>query len=1044
MFNFRFSPLDMRFFISSLTLISLAVFFAGCNVPFDAASSVNGTTGCVEMPGIPPRTDYCEMLERDIQGEHYGFIAGNKLYYVAGSFGAYWDEFWEPETLGFTHPLFRDGRARGNAIVQSEIGGDGHDSWGWEFWRKTRSAYGTLIIDGTEHKHPEPKTLDWRPDKMVANYEVAGVNIREDKFISRDDVLTTVIVSDQDVEIRFEGESFWDDSKVPTFDGDNIEGSFSRTCESEITFNASANIMRLVEGGTAVVKQKYGEPAAVGRMMYDGLSFVYSSSVPMEDVKWAQRKAGNLGYSFVLKLPAGQPVSLTLAIADDYLDALARSQQVNAESAPAMADKTEWFNDLLNEQIPYFRCSDEKAVETYYYLWALNFMYFRDVGEGWLKYPHTQTAVNNFMGLHLWDSWAFIQAGSWVADKWEWGFGNTLSWQYMVPFKNEANNMPDNFGKGWYSPLVRMVFVGATEPAWQQYRRSGDIKYLEEAYSKVFKPLYWDNHGPTKSFGTDVNAVDALSDMAAALGETADVEHWQGFREKKVKDFKNGWSGRWDGFYGGRGVPWKDIWALSALQSVAMPKEWGEQMVEEYVLDTDKGFASPVGVNTRAADSPPNGIFRCSTISTWLAIDGMFRQDQAYAGILTTLNHTKAMHREWGYPVAPEAWDENHLAWGSRYYNWDLAHVLPMIEWLAGLDYSIPDQQFTFAPHLPSTWDFIETYTPVVVDGKTNWVHARVERKGAGDPVEVHATVAGNPLNETIIAPYTEDRVVLETKGYGEETKLANAVQFRAFQSENTVELVLGEKLKTYKTLVWSTPRTRIFHGSVAVDVENLLPGTVMRYTTDGSDPTENSPHWEGPLQVDLTTVFKLRAYSENGSKYEPYEMVYTATDLKPSDADGTDTKTGIFYRYYELEEKHSSLPDFESLEPLKTGTLTADQFKQHINVDAIADDRKESYALHLTSFLSVPTDEVYHFHLHADDGASIVIDGQAVVDLNTHSYVDAWEAEGSIGLQQGLHQVDIFYYQDARRTRLTVKSRKGDDAEYQYITPDSWQVPAR
>ena len=37
----------------------------------------------------PPKTDYCEMLQRDIQGEHYGFIAGNKLYYIAGSFGAY-------------------------------------------------------------------------------------------------------------------------------------------------------------------------------------------------------------------------------------------------------------------------------------------------------------------------------------------------------------------------------------------------------------------------------------------------------------------------------------------------------------------------------------------------------------------------------------------------------------------------------------------------------------------------------------------------------------------------------------------------------------------------------------------------------------------------------------------------------------------------------------------------------------------------------------------------------------------------------------------
>jgi hypothetical protein len=173
------------------------------------------------------------MLQRDIEGEHYGFMAGNKLYYVAGSFGAYWHEYWESETLGFTHPMFRDGRARGNAVVDAEVGGYGHDSWGWEFWRKTRSAYGTLIVDGEEHVHPKPRTLDWRPDKMVASYDVGGVQIREDKFISRDDVLTTVIIADQDVEIRFEGESFWDGSKVPTFDGDNIEGSFSRTCESE-------------------------------------------------------------------------------------------------------------------------------------------------------------------------------------------------------------------------------------------------------------------------------------------------------------------------------------------------------------------------------------------------------------------------------------------------------------------------------------------------------------------------------------------------------------------------------------------------------------------------------------------------------------------------------------------------------------------------------------------------------------------------------------------------------------------------------------------
>ena len=989
----------------------------------------------------PPWTDYNEMLERDIQGDHYGFIAGNKLYYVAGSFGAYWDEFYESETLGFTHPLFRDGRARGIGIVDVEVGGLGHDSWGWEFWRKTRAAYGTLIIEGSKYPEPKPKTLNWRPDKMVATYDVAGVQLREEKFISLDDVLTTVIVADQDVEIVFNGESFWDSSKVPTFDGDQMEGIMSRSCESIITFDKKANAMRLVEAGTAVVKPQYGKPVTVGRMMYDGLSFVYTASVPMEAVEHDRKRGGNLSYTFRLKLPAGQPVALSLAVADAYPDALSRASRVANEAASAMEAKSTWFNNLLNEQIPYFRCSDEMTVQTYYYLWALNFMYFRDIGEGWLKYPHTQTAVNNFMGLHLWDSWAYIQAGSWVADKEKWGFGNTLSWQFMVPYKSPANCMPDNFGKGWYSPIVRMVFVGAVEPAWQQYRRSGDKQYLEEAYNKVFKPLYYDGNGPTPSFGTEINAIDALINMATVLGETEDIEHWKAFRPNQVEQFKRQWSGQWEGFYGKPSPAWKDIWALSALQCVEMPKEWGKTMVEEYVLDTDKGFASPLGVNTRAADSPPNGIFRCSTISSWLAIDGMFRQEQPFAGILTTLNHTKAMHREYGYPVAPEAWEENHLAWGSRYYNWDLAHVLPLLEWVAGLDYNVPDKTFTFAPHLPSTWDYILTYTPVVLDGETHWVRSFVERKGSGKKVKIHADVQGNPMKKTIIAPYTEDRNVMQSKGPGAPIKRANSIAFESEESDAKVTLSLGKKQTAYKTLVWSTPRTRIFHGSVNVGIENLVPGTVVRYTMDGSEPTERSPLWDGRVEVDRTTTFKVRAYGNDGSIYEPYEMLYEKTDLEPSVSSVAQSKPGVFYRFFELEGRSTKLPDFEKLEPTRTGILSGDLFAEGKGLSEISGERKEGFALHMSSHLRVPEDAVYHFYLHADDGARVVIDGRVVIDLDSHSYMDAWEASGSIGLKQGLHRVEVFYYQDKHRTRLNLKSRKGDEPEYKSISSQDWYL---
>ena len=75
----------------------------------------------------------------------------------------------------------------GNGIVNG-VGGTGHDQWGWEFWRRTKSAYGTVVVNGEKFKHPTPISLEWRPDKMVAKYEIGNTTITEEKFIRSDDL----------------------------------------------------------------------------------------------------------------------------------------------------------------------------------------------------------------------------------------------------------------------------------------------------------------------------------------------------------------------------------------------------------------------------------------------------------------------------------------------------------------------------------------------------------------------------------------------------------------------------------------------------------------------------------------------------------------------------------------------------------------------------------------------------------------------------------------------------------------------------------------
>ncbi|NQT86849.1 hypothetical protein HQ560_08805, partial [bacterium] len=465
-------------------------------------------TMCALLPTFAvagTRTDICGLLARDIAGKQHGFLAGNLMYYVGGQSSTKWKTI-ENETLGFTHPMFRDGRARGHGIVTG-AGGTGHDKWGWEFWRKTRGAYGTVFVDGKAFEHPVPKEMIWRPDRQVCRYEVGGVTIHETKFISLDDVLCSIIRTSAPVTIEFKGHSFVHPGRVPTFDGDPPNTPLHCKRTATASFDRERNAIHVVEGGTIMTKPAWKAPAVEGKIMYDGMSVVLSASAPFTPTL-ERDKEGRQVYTFRVPCEPGTPLVLVYAQGDDYVPTVARARAVLAAPHAALAAKTKYMNDLLTQQIPAFDCSDPAAVKTYYYLWALYFMYTTDIGKGWEQYPHTQTAVNNFMGLHLWDSWVYAGMGSWVVDKWAWGHGNVLSWKFMVPFKDKNNAMPDNFGIAWYSPGVWMNFVGTVEFAWQQYEQSGDQRFLRDVYDELFRPLYWT--GVQHCYGIELNAIDDL------------------------------------------------------------------------------------------------------------------------------------------------------------------------------------------------------------------------------------------------------------------------------------------------------------------------------------------------------------------------------------------------------------------------------------------------------------------------------------------------------------------------------------------------------
>lgn len=70
------------------------------------------------------------------------------------------------------------------------------------------------------------------------------------------------------------------------------------------------------------------------------------------------------------------------------------------------------------------------------------------------------------------------------------------------------------------------------------------------------------------------------------------------------------------------------------------------------------------------------------------------------------------------------------------------------------------------------------------------------------------------------------------------------------------------------------------FHGTQNVELTTMVPGAVIRYTLDGSEPSERSPIYEEPLYLDRTTVVRARAYYPDGSTGRVAEARYRTLAL--------------------------------------------------------------------------------------------------------------------------------------------------------------------
>lgn len=737
----------------------------------------------VRLSAAPPIIDYCQRLQQDVQGRRHGFLAGNTSYYIGG-FHASWQVV-EHETIGLTHPFHHDLRSRGVGRVQSrgqgaDNTGLGHDFTGWEFYKDTRVLYGSVIVNGVVHRHPAPLRMWWRPDRMVCEYEVDGVRLREEKFITRSDVVCSLITSSEPVTLRFQGHSFF--------------GRHSETSTARSEFVAEYQAICLTEGGTTRCRPDSDRRQRLGPIMYEGMTTVLSASQNFANsLQLSVRDNNQQAYQFELAVD-DSGVAVVWAMDDDRDAALARAAAVTAAPRAARDAKTQHMNELLSRQIPYFRCSDERHTDIYYYLWSLYLMYDIDVQSGWETVPHTQTAVNNFLGMHRYDATFQIRTGSWVADKTRYACGNVLTWKPLVEQGHYRRSddgviaLPDNKGTTWHSGVYGLELSEHVPGAWQIYEHTGDMSFLRACYDDYFRVVFYDRIPPF--FSNHFEVAQVLAQMADLLGYPDDVTHWQSLVPQDAASRRRWFDQRWQvhghrNYFAGPADGMLMTTGFWHLRSPFFPREYATAMVQEWAENRDDGFYGeffPLAMSRQAMrtfHTPVDHAFGYTPDTAYFTLSGLFRQQQRSVAARLTLDHLEHYnyHDEWQMPIAPEACRRDGRLFGDQYSNFNAGKILLYLEGFSGLEYSLPQGRLVVRDNMPPAWDWMEIRVPMagrpasgLDEGnagreatRTLWPRIRWERATAEDHIIRTITVEDCPLTTTI-EPWTEGRRVLQRR----------------------------------------------------------------------------------------------------------------------------------------------------------------------------------------------------------------------------------------------------------------------------------------
>jgi hypothetical protein len=204
----------------------------------------------------------------------------------------------------------------------------------------------------------------------------------------------------------------------------------------------------------------------------------------------------------------------------------------------------------------------------------------------------------------------------------------------------------------------------------------------------------------------------------------------------------------------------------------------------------------------------------------------------------------------------------------------------------------------------------------------------------------------------------------------------------------------------------FSKPDNTFYSQPIDVSLFADFPETEIYYTTDGTDPSQQSNLYTEPVTVSEKTIIKATTFK---GKNQSQIVQANYRVLSPDAVPGISYK--LFYNYNGLV-----VPNFSRMrQPDASGKIY--EFSLHelsdlINIEKDGEIQNQDHiAIQFSSTIVIEEEGEYIFHLTSDDGSNLFINNNMIIDNDgSHSVTTK---TGKIDLKPGKYPIRIDYFED-------------------------------